>query len=162
MTRKKSVNTPTSTRNPDDIMDKETEIAMVIEMIKPKISEEIIPSDPKLPKLTDMTVDDLKILIGEVVAAELQKWSNQSTSKDLDNSVSKKLYINAEGKYFLPKRTPEEIAQQAQSLRDMFAEWEREYDAEEQRETFAYLQKALSDDFPSGGSFSENPLSVSQ
>ena len=31
----------------------------------------------KAPKLTDMTVDDLKILIGEIVAAELQKWSNQ-------------------------------------------------------------------------------------
>jgi len=83
-------------------------------------------------------------------------------SKDSDNFASKKLYINAEGKYVLPERTPEEIAQQAQAIRDMFAEWDREYDTEEQRETFAYLQRALSDDFPSEGLLSENPLSVSQ
>ncbi len=158
MTRKKSADTPTSPPNPDDLddLDVMSIVNETIKMMKEDISEEVITGKPKL---TDMTVDDLKILIGEVVAAELQKWSNQSTSKDLDNSASKKPYLNSEGQYILLERTPEEIARQAQSIRDMFTEWEREYDAEEQRETFTYLQKALRDDFPSEGSFSENPLS---
>ena len=58
-----------------------------------------------MTKLTDMTVDDLKILISEAVAAELKKWSNQLTitikpeSKDLDNSASEKPSLNSEGEY---------------------------------------------------------------
>ena len=107
-------------------------------------------------------VEDIKILFSIGVAAAFEKQPSQSTSEYLDNSASKRPYLNSEGQYILLERTPEEIAKQAQSIRDMFTEWEREYDAEEQRETFAYLQKALSDDFPSEGLFSENPLSVSQ
>ncbi len=107
-------------------------------------------------------IEDIKILFSIGVAAAFEKQPSQSTSEYLDNSVSETPYLNSEGQYILLERTPEEIARQAQSIRDMFAEWEREYDAEEQRETFAYLQKALSDDFPSEDSFSENPLSVSQ
>lgn len=83
-------------------------------------------------KLTDMTVDDLKILIREVVAAELQKWSNQLTTKDLNNSGSKRPYLNSEGQYILLERTPEEIARHAQAIRDIFAEWEREDTAEKE------------------------------
>jgi len=99
---------------------------------------------------------------GDKTMAKTTPITVEPESKDSDNFASKKLYINAEGKYVLPERTPEEIAQQAQAIRDMFAEWDREYDTEEQRETFAYLQRALSDDFPSEGLLSENPLSVSQ
>lgn len=119
-------------------------------------------------KLTDITVDDLKVLISELIAAELQKWSSQSTitvepeSKYLDNSASKKPYLNSEGKYIFLERTPEEIARYAQEVSDMFDEWDRKYDVEEQKETFAYLQKALVDDFPPESLLPENLLSVSQ
>ena len=142
MTAKKSTDVATNQRNLGDM----TEIMLLKEAQDP-INE---------------------VVVNKLVAAKLQKRSNQSTitaepeSKDSDDFSSKKLYINAEGKYVLPERTPEEIAQQAQAIRDMFAEWDREYDTEEQRETFAYLQRALSDDFPSEGLLSENPLSVSQ
>ena len=107
-------------------------------------------------------IEDIKVLASIGFAAAFEKQPSQSTSEYLDNSASKRPYLNSEGQYILLERTPEEIAKQAQSIRDMFTEWEREYDAEEQRETFAYLQKALRDDFPSEGLFSENPLSVSQ
>ena len=96
----------------------------------------------KVPKLTDITVDDLKILISEVVAAELEKWSNQLTittkpeSKDLDNSARKKPYLNSEGEYILPKVTPEEQMQRNQSLIALLDKWVEEGDAEEQRETY--------------------------
>ena len=101
----------------------------------------------KVPKLKDMTVDDLKTLISEVVAVELQKWSNQSTitieteSKDLDNFANKKPYINAEGRYVLPKVTPEEQVQRNQSLIALLDKWVEEGDAEEQRETYECLQQ---------------------
>ena len=96
----------------------------------------------KAPKLTDMTVDDLKILIGEIVAAELQKWSNQLTitikpeSKDLDNSASEKPSLNSEGEYIWPKLTPEEQMQRNQSLIALLDKWVEEGDAEEQQETY--------------------------
>ena len=116
----------------------------------PKTGKEIIPSKgraKKVPKLTDMIVDDLKILIGEVVAAELQKWSNQSTittkpeSKDLDNSASEKPYLNSEGEYILPKVTLEEQMQRNQSLIALLDKWVEEGDAEEQQETYKCLKQ---------------------
>lgn len=112
MTVKRSKDVPTNPRNLDDVTEitlpKEAQEPDTIEKKSFSIIEETISlarraqefvDDTIEPQLSDITVDDLKVLIGEVVAAELQKWSNQSTitvepeSKDLDNSVSKKLYM---------------------------------------------------------------------
>lgn len=160
MTVKKSADMPISPSNPDDLDRQKYVIDATIRVIKrlqEGISEEVITSEPKLPKLTDMTVDDLKILISEVVAAELQKWSNQSTTKDLDNSSNQRPYLNSEGQYIFIERTPEEIARQVQDIRNLFAEWEREEDATEQRETLEFLQQALGEDL-----LSEHPLPISK
>ena len=100
-----------------------------------------------MTKLTDMIVDDLKILISEAVAAELKKWSNQLTitikpeSKDLDNSASEKPSLNSEGEYIWPKLTPEEQMQRNQALIALLDEWVEEGDAEEQRETYECLKQ---------------------
>lgn len=125
-----------------------------------------------VPKLTDMTIEDLKILIAEVVATTLKEHLDQLISTvnnshkfESDNSSANqgnRLYVNSEGKYVLLPRTPEEIALQSQAISDMFDRWDREYDVEEQRETFACLQKALPDDFPPESLVSENLSPVSQ
>ncbi|MEC4818282.1 MAG: hypothetical protein SAK29_34170 [Scytonema sp. PMC 1069.18] len=47
------------------------------------------------------------------------------------------------GKYVLPKLTEAEKQERLEALREMFRRWDEEYDEEEQRETFEYLQKAL-------------------
>ncbi|MFN6143043.1 MAG: hypothetical protein ACK48A_12455, partial [Pseudanabaena sp.] len=65
-------------------------------------------------------------------------------------------YVNAEGVYILPTRTPEEIAARAKALIDLFDEWDLRDDADEQRETWEYLQQALGEE-----SITERPLSLS-
>lgn len=163
MTAKKSTDVATNQRNLGDI----TEIMLLKEAQDPErnyngidreISKEVIKAIEggsateaeqfrEVPELSDITVDDLKVLISEVVAAELQKWSNQSTitvepeSKDSDNFASKKLYINADGMYILPKVTPEEQMQRNQELIALLDEWVEEGDAEEQRETYECLKQ---------------------
>ena len=62
-------------------------------------------------------------------------------SKDSDNFASKKLYINADGMYILPKVTPEEQMQRNQELIALLDEWVEEGDAEEQRETYECLKQ---------------------
>ncbi|MCA6580845.1 MAG: hypothetical protein IM536_02095, partial [Pseudanabaena sp. M34BS1SP1A06MG] len=64
-------------------------------------------------------------------------------------------YVNAEGVYILPTRTPEEIAARAKALSDLFSEWDREEDADEQRETWEYLQQSLGEEL-----VTERPLSL--
>ena len=114
-------------------------------------------------RLADMTVDDLKVLIAEVVAAELRQWFSTSASpveqlrNDLPSTLSVQPYINSDGVYVLPPRTPEEIATRAKALTDLFSEWDREEDPVEQRETLEYLQQALGEDL-----LSEHPLSLSR
>lgn len=100
-----------------------------------------------MTKLTDMTIEDLRILISEGVAAEFERRSNQSTiqkklkSNDLDNSASKKLYVNSDGMIVLPKVTLEEQMQRNQVLIALLDKWVEEGDAEEQRETYECLKQ---------------------
>jgi hypothetical protein len=114
-------------------------------------------------RLADMTVDDLKVLIAEVVTAQLNQWFGKSASplqplrNNLSSAVAHRPYVNSDGVYILPTRTPEEIAARAKALTDLFCEWDREGDPAEQRETLEYLEQALGEDL-----LSEHPLSLSK
>ena len=72
-----------------------------------------------------------------------------------------RIQVNSEGKYVLPSRTPEEFALQAQAVREMFAEWDQEYDAAEQRETLEFLQQALGENLLGEEPLSDSSLSLS-
>jgi hypothetical protein len=111
-------------------------------------------------KITDLTIEDLKALITEVVVTQLQQWfgkpnSSITTVKPEPTIPIKQPYVNAEGVYILPTRTPEEIEARAKALIDLFNEWDRQDDADEQRETWEYLQQALGEEV-----ITERPLSL--
>ncbi|MFN9481237.1 MAG: hypothetical protein ACK6CX_00195 [Pseudanabaena sp.] len=111
-------------------------------------------------RITDLTIEDLKAVITEVVVTQLQQWlgkpnSSIITTKPEPTIPTNQPYDNAEGVYILPTRTPEEIAARAKALSDLFSEWDREEDADEQRETWEYLQQALGEEL-----VTERPLSL--
>ena len=111
-------------------------------------------------RITDLTIEDLKAVITEVVVTQLQQWfgkpnSSITTVKSEPTIPTNQPYVNAEGVYILPTRTPEEIAASAKALSDLFSEWDREEDADEQRETWEYLQQALGEEL-----ITERPLSL--
>jgi hypothetical protein len=111
-------------------------------------------------KITDLTIDDLRAVITEVVVTQLQQWFGKPKSVatvklDLITIPINQPYINAEGVYILPARTPEEIAASAKALSDLFSEWDREEDPNEQRETLEYLQQSLGEEL-----ITERPLSL--
>jgi hypothetical protein len=111
-------------------------------------------------RITDLTIEDLKAVITEVVITQLQQWfgkpkSSATTVKPEPNIPINQPYVNAEGVYILPTRTPEEIAARAKALSDLFSKWDREEDAEEQRETWEYLQQSLDEEL-----ITERPLSL--
>jgi len=87
-------------------------------------------------QVADMTVEELKAIIAEVVNQQISEWMNY-----LNNSA-----LISPGYYMLPKRTEEEQHQRNQALLEWHRKWVEEGDEEEQRETFEYLQKALDED----------------
>jgi hypothetical protein len=111
-------------------------------------------------RIKDLTIEDIKTVITEVVVTQLQQWFGKpnsfiATTKPEPTIPTNQPYFNAEGVYILPTRTPEEIAARAKALSDLFSEWDREEDADEQRETWEYLQQALGEE-----SITERPLSL--
>ena len=111
-------------------------------------------------KITDLTIEDLKALITEVVVTQLQQWFGKPNSSVITAQPEPTLptnqpYVNAEGVYILPTRTPEEIEARAKALIELFSEWDRQDDADEQRETWEYLQQALGEEV-----ITERPLSL--
>ena len=101
-------------------------------------------------RITDLTIEDLKAVITEVVVTQLQQWfakpnSSITTTKPEPTIPTNQPYINAEGVYILPTRTPEEQMQRNQALIALLDEWVEEGDAEEQRETYECLQQNLSE-----------------
>ena len=111
-------------------------------------------------RITDLTIEDLKAVITEVMVTQLQQWfgkpnSSVITVKPEPTIPTNQPYVNAEGVYILPTRTPEEIAARAKALIDLFNEWDLRDDADEQRETWEYLQQALGEK-----SITERPLSL--
>jgi len=102
----------------------------------------------KQKRITDLTIEDLKAVITEVVVMQLQQWfgkpnSSTTTVKPEPTIPTNQPYVNAEGVYILPTRTPEEQMQRNQALIALLDEWVEEGDAEEQRETYECLQQNL-------------------
>jgi hypothetical protein len=101
-------------------------------------------------RITDLTIEDLKAVITEVMVTQLQQWfgkpnSSITTVKPEPSIPTNQPYVNAEGVYILPTRTPEEQMQCNQALIALLDEWVEEGDAEEQRETYEYLQQNSSE-----------------
>ena len=97
-------------------------------------------------RITDLTIEDLKAVISEVVVTQLQQWFGKpnsfiATTKPEPTIPTNQPYVNAEGVYILPTRTPEEQMQRNQALIALLDEWVEEGDAEEQRETYECLQQ---------------------
>ncbi len=94
-------------------------------------------------RVADLTVEELKAIIAEVVDLRLSQWINPFNSNTLP---------------LLPKRTKEEQMQRNLAAIEWLQKWREEGDAEEQTETFEYLQKVLDEDRVS----SEIPLFTQQ
>ncbi|MFM7889025.1 MAG: hypothetical protein ACKPCM_20535 [Pseudanabaena sp.] len=87
-------------------------------------------------------------MITEVVVTQLQQWfgkpnSSITTVKPEPTIPTNQPYVNSEGVYILPTRTPEEQMQRNQALIALLDEWVEEGDAEEQPETYECLQQNL-------------------
>jgi len=96
-------------------------------------------------RITDLTIEALKAVITEVVVTQLQQWFGKPNSSitTVKPEPTNQPYVNAEGVYILPTRTPEEQMQRNQALKALLDEWVEEGDAEEQRETYECLQQNL-------------------
>lgn len=82
-------------------------------------------------RVSDLTVEELKAIITEVVDRRLTYWLN---------------LINKNPSPVLPPRTKEEQMERNLAAIEWLDKWSQEGDAEEQTETFEYLQKALDED----------------
>ena len=82
----------------------------------------------KTKRVSDLTVGELKEIIAEVVDIRLNHWLN---------------LVNKNSPPVLPSRTKEEQMEINLAAIAWLDKWAEEGDAEEQKETFEYLQKAL-------------------
>ena len=82
----------------------------------------------KTQRVSDLTVGELKEIIAEVVDIRLNYWVN---------------LVNKNLSPVLPSRTKEEQMEINLAVIEWLDKWAEEGDAEEQTETFEYLQKAL-------------------
>ncbi len=87
-------------------------------------------------RLADMTVEELKTLIAEVVAQQLNCWL-QAANPDAIASGSS---------YGLPKRTEAEQREIDRALIEWYRDWAEQGDEQEQPETLEYLQTVLEED----------------
>jgi hydrogenase maturation factor len=101
-------------------------------------------------RISDLTTDELKALVTSTIDERLSamKASLLQEIADLMESKVKSLAaINGQSNsYKLPKLTEAERQQKLKDLQEMFRRWDEEYDEEEQRETFEYLQRVLDED----------------
>ena len=79
-------------------------------------------------RVSDLTVEELKAIITEVVDLRLTYWLN---------------LVNKNPSPVLPSRTKEEQMEINLAAIERLDKWAEEGDAEEQTETFEYLQKVL-------------------
>ncbi len=87
-------------------------------------------------RVADMTVEELKAVITEVVQEQLSHLLNPANTG----------YARTDGYYVLPKRTEAEQRQKHQQLIKLFDKWAEEDEEEEEGETFEYLQQLLDED----------------
>jgi aldehyde:ferredoxin oxidoreductase len=82
-------------------------------------------------RVSDLTAEELKAIITEVVDLRLTYWLN---------------LVNKNPSPVLPSRTKEEQMEINLAAIEWLDKWAEEGDAEEQTETFEYLQKVLDED----------------
>ena len=82
-------------------------------------------------RVSDLTVGEFKEIIAEVVDIRLNHWLN---------------LVNKNSSPVLPSRTKEEQMEINLATIEWLDKWAEEGDAEEQTETFEYLQKVLDED----------------
>jgi|GEM_PF-581015 len=101
-------------------------------------------------RVADLTVDELKSLIAETIAQELdgrfEALAQQLAISNTRNGGATSAPGIASSSSPLPKRTPEEQRQINQALLEWYTKWVEEGDEAEQRETFEHLQKVLDED----------------
>lgn len=102
-------------------------------------------------RISDMTVEELKALVTSAIDEQLSAMKANLLQEiaDLIESKGKSLAVAINGQsnsQVLPKLTEAERQQRLKDLQEMFRRWDEEYDEEEQRETFEYLQQALDED----------------
>ncbi|KAB8316730.1 hypothetical protein SD81_026625 [Tolypothrix campylonemoides VB511288] len=102
-------------------------------------------------RIAEMTVEELKVLVASLVDEHLSamKASLLQEISDLIESTEKRevpAITRQNSAYVLAKLTDAEKQHRLEALNEMFRQWDEEYDEQEQRETFEYLQKVLDED----------------
>ncbi|MBD2774639.1 hypothetical protein [Iningainema tapete] len=102
-------------------------------------------------QVASITVEELKDLIATVVDARLSAMKTsllQEIADLIENNAKREAPTTTgqSGSHVRTKLTEAEKQQRLKDLDEMFRRWDEEYDEEEQRETFEYLQKALDED----------------
>lgn len=99
-------------------------------------------------RVADMTVEELKAIIAEVVEQQISamKLSLLQEISDLIDSNRGTPAISAHGAYILLKRTEAEQREVNQALIEWLDRWTEEEDEQEYTETFEYLPKVLDED----------------
>ncbi len=100
-------------------------------------------------RVADMTVEQLKGLIAEVVEQQLSamKTSLLQEISDLIDSHRGAPSMSAHGAYLLVQRTEAEQREINQTLIEWLEKWTEEEDEEEQEEIFDYVHKVLDEEF---------------
>jgi len=102
-------------------------------------------------RVADMTVEELKAIVAEVVeqqvsAMKLSLLQEISDLIDSHNSYRGTSAISAHGAYILLKRTEAEQREVNQALIEWLDRWTEEEDEQDYTETFEYLPKVLDED----------------
>ncbi|MUG95702.1 hypothetical protein F7734_26440 [Scytonema sp. UIC 10036] len=101
-------------------------------------------------RISDLTADELKALVTSTINERLSAMKTsllQEISDLMESKVKSLAAINGQSNsYILPKLTEVQRQQKLKDLQEMFRRWDEEYDEEEQRETFEYLQQVLDED----------------
>jgi len=97
-------------------------------------------------RVADMTIEELKGIIAEVVNEQLSHWMSDLNASFKETMAELTGTNSDSGYYKLPRITEAEQMQKNQELIEWYRKWAEEGDEEEQRETLEYLQKALDED----------------
>ena len=99
-------------------------------------------------RVADMTVEELKAIIAEVVEQQVSamKLSLLQEISDLIDSNKGTTAISAHSAYILLKRTEAEQREVNQALIEWLDRWTEEEDEQDYTETFEYLPNVLDED----------------